>query len=67
MYDTYARYIYEWLTNNRIADKLSTITSCIENISAYIPYLKYLSMAVVFFGLVFFAFKFIRFRGLQID
>lgn len=56
MYDTYTRYIYEWLTNNKIADKITSLVGSVETITNYI----------LFFGLAYIAFKFLNKRWLGV-
>lgn len=56
MYDTYARYIYEWLINNEIADKISSLVGSVDTLINY----------VLFFGLAYIAFKFLNKRWLGV-
>lgn len=60
MYDTYVRYIYDWLVTNRIADKMSTIVNSLEVLKSRTMYL----FIVAFFILnIIVCFKFISLRG----
>ncbi len=56
MYETYTRYIYQWLTENDIAGKLDSLITSSDNIVK----------AVVFFGFVFIGFKLMRKEWLSI-
>ncbi len=60
MYDTYSRYIYEWLTTNRIADKINTI---VDLLTVLRDRSMYIFIAVLFILLVIVAFKFVAVRG----
>lgn len=60
MYDTYARYIYEWLINNKIASKLDSI---IELLGVLRDRAVYIFVVLLFILLVTVAFKFITVRG----
>ena len=60
MYDTYARYIYEWLINNKIAGKLDSI---IELLGVLRDRSVYIFIVLLFILLVTVAFKFITVRG----
>lgn len=60
MYDTYARYIYEWLINNKIASKLDSI---IELLGVLRDRSVYIFVVLLFILLVTVAFKFITVRG----
>lgn len=60
MYDTYSRYIYEWLTSNRIADKINTI---VDLLAVLRDRAMYIFIAVFFILLVIVAFKFVTVRG----
>jgi|GEM_PF-5990476 hypothetical protein len=60
MYDTYSRYIYEWLTTNRIADKINTI---VDLLTVLRDRAMYIFIAVFFILLVIVAFKFVTVRG----
>lgn len=60
MYDTYSRYIYEWLTSNRIADKINTI---VDLLTVLRDRAMYIFIAVFFILLVIVAFKFVTVRG----
>ena len=63
MYDTYARYIYEWLTSNKIADKINTI---VDLLTVLRERTMYIFIAVLFILLIIVAFKFITIRGRNI-
>ena len=63
MYDTYARYIYEWLINNKIASKLDSI---IELLGVLRERAVYIFVVLLFILLVTVAFKFITVRGRNI-
>lgn len=63
MYDTYARYIYEWLINNKIASKLDSI---IELLGVLRDRAVYIFVVLLFILLVTVAFKFITVRGRNI-
>lgn len=60
MYDTYSRYIYEWLTTNRIADKINTI---VDLLTVLRDRAMYIFIAVFFILLVIVSFKFVTVRG----
>lgn len=60
MYDTYSRYIYEWLTSNGIADKINTIVDLLVVLR---DRAMYIFIAVLFILLVIVAFKFVTVRG----
>ena len=60
MYDTYSRYIYEWLISNRIADKINTI---VDLLTVLRDRAMYIFIAVLFILLVIVAFKFVTVRG----
>nr|CDL66901.1 unnamed protein product [uncultured bacterium] len=60
MYDTYSRYIYEWLVNNKIASKLDSI---IELLGVLRDRAVYIFIVLLFILLVTVAFKFITVRG----
>lgn len=63
MYDTYSRYIYEWLTTNRIADKINTM---VDLLTVLRDRSMYIFIAVFFILLVTVAFKFVTVRGRNI-
>lgn len=63
MYDTYARLIYEWLINNKIASKLDSI---IELLGVLRDRAVYIFIVLLFILLVTVAFKFITVRGRNI-
>ncbi len=56
MYDTYSRYIYEWLINNDIADKITSLVGSVDQLISY----------VLFFGFTYIAFKFLNKRWLSV-
>ena len=60
MYDTYARYIYEWLIKNEIASKLDSIC---ELLGVLRDRAVYIFVVLLFTLLVTVAFKFITVRG----
>lgn len=60
MYDTYARYIYEWLIKNEIASKFDSI---IELLGVLRDRSVYIFVVLLFILLVTVAFKFITVRG----
>lgn len=60
MYDTYSRYIYEWLVNNKIASKLDSI---IELLGVLRDRSVYIFVVLLFILFVTVAFKFIVVRG----
>ena len=60
MYDTYSRYIYEWLTTNRIADKINSV---VDLLTVLRERSMYIFIAVLFILLVTVAFKFVTVRG----
>ena len=59
MYDTYARYIYQWLVDNQIAGKLDSI---IELLGVLRDRAVYIFIVLLFILLVTVAFKFITVR-----
>lgn len=63
MYDTYSRYIYEWLTTNRIADKINTM---VDLLTVLRDRSMYIFVVVLFILLVIVAFKFLSVRGRNI-
>ena len=63
MYDTYARYIYEWLITNEIASKLDSI---IDLLGVLRDRAVYIFIVLLFILLVTVAFKFITVRGRNI-
>lgn len=60
MYDTYARYIYDWLVNNRIADKMTAIVDSLAVLKTRTMYLFIVSFFIL---VVIVCFKFISLRG----
>lgn len=60
MYDSYARYIYDWLVNNRIADKMTTIVDSLAILKTRAMYLFIVSFFIL---LVIVCFKFMTIRG----
>lgn len=60
MYDTYSRYIYDWLVNNRIADKMTTI---VDSLAILKTRTMYLFIVAFFILVVIVCFKFITIRG----
>lgn len=60
MYDSYARYIYDWLVNNRIADKMTTI---VDSLNILKTRTMYLFIVAFFILVVIVCFKFITIRG----
>lgn len=60
MYDTYSRYIYEWLTTNRIADKINSV---VDLLTVLRDRSMYIFVVVLFILLVIIAFKFVTVRG----
>lgn len=60
MYDTYSRYIYEWLTTNRIADKINSV---VDLLTVLRDRSMYIFVVVLFILLVIVAFKFVAVRG----
>ena len=60
MYDTYARYIYQWLIENEIASKLDSI---IDLLGVLRDRSVYIFIVLLFILLVTVAFKFITVRG----
>lgn len=60
MYDTYSRYIYEWLIENEVAGKLDSI---IELLGVLRDRAVYIFVVLLFILLVTVAFKFITVRG----
>lgn len=63
MYDSYTRYIYEWLTKNEIASKLDSI---IDLLGVLRDRAVYIFIVLLFILLVTVAFKFITVRGRNI-
>lgn len=60
MYDTYARYIYDWLIDHKIADKMTTI---VDSLAILKTRTMYLFIVAFFILLVIVVFKFITVRG----
>ena len=58
--DYYSQQIYNWLISNEIANKINNISDFCTKITPYVHYCIY---GIVFFGLLFFALKLVRFRG----
>ena len=65
MYDTYTRYLYEYI-KEQFPVLLAKFDSLLAALSALQFSLDHLLQAVLFFGLLFFAFKFIRSRWLTV-
>lgn len=61
MYDSYVRYVYDFLQ-----DHWSDISATLEGVNELISLVSMLLQAVVFFGLLFFGFKFIKARWLTV-
>ena len=61
MYDSYTYQIYRWLVDNGIAGKIDDV---ITSINGVIDSVDSVFSAVVLFGLVFVAFKFLNKRWL---
>ena len=55
-YDTYSRYIYQWLIDNDIADKIDILVESAEKLVSY----------VLVFGLTYVMFKFLNKRWLSV-
>lgn len=55
-YDTYSRYIYQWLIDNDIADKIDTLVDSVEKLVSYF----------LVFGLTYVMFKFLNKRWLSV-
>lgn len=60
MYDTYVRSIYNWLVDNDIADKMTTIVESLEILKTRTMYLFIVSFFIL---IVIVCFKFITLRG----
>lgn len=65
MYETYSRYLYEYVKEQfpLMLDKLDSLLAALSVLQLS---LDRLLQAVLFFGLLFFAFKFIRSRWLTV-
>lgn len=63
MYDTYSRYIYEWLIKNDIATKIDSIVSLLTDLKSAS---MYIFIIVCFLLFVTIALKFITVRGRNI-
>lgn len=61
MYDSYTYQIYRWLVDNGIAGKIDNV---IASINGVIDSVDSVFSAVLFFGFVFVAFKFLNKRWL---
>lgn len=61
MYDSYSYQIYRWLIDNGISDKIDDV---ITSVNGVIDSVDSVFSAVVFFGFVFVAFKFLSKRWL---
>ena len=59
-YDVYSKEIYDWLINNKIADKVNSILSVLQIIQSN---LVYILITCLFILLVVFIFKFLIIRG----
>lgn len=59
-YDYYTRYIYEWLTNNRIAEKLDTLINLLTKVSVYVEHIAFYALVLV---LLYVGYKFLRIRS----
>ena len=56
----YNRLIYEWLTSNRIAEKIDLLLDYVSNINFYIPHIAFYSFVLV---LLYVGYKFLRIRS----
>lgn len=59
-YEYYTRYIYEWLTNNRISEKLDTLINLLTKVSVYVEHIAFYSLVLV---LLYVGYKFLRIRS----
>lgn len=59
-YEYYTRYIYEWLINNRIAEKLDTLINLLSDVSVYVQHIAFYSLMLV---LLYVGYKFLRIRS----
>ena len=59
-YDYYTRYIYEWLTNNRISEKIDTLINLLTKVSVYVEHIAFYSLVLV---LLYVGYKFLRIRS----
>ena len=61
MYDSiYTQRIYEWLTNNQIAQKIDTLIDFVSDISVYVEHIAFYSLALI---LLYVGYKFLRIRS----
>lgn len=56
----YTQRIYEWLTSNQIAQKLTSIVDFLSDISVYVEHIAFYSLVLV---LLYVGFKFLRIRS----
>lgn len=59
-YEYYTRMIYEWLTSNRIAEKIDLLLDYVSNINFYIPHIAFYCFVLV---LLYVGYKFLRIRS----
>lgn len=59
-YEYYTRYIYEWLTNNQISEKLDTLINLLTKVSVYVEHIAFYSLVLV---LLYVGYKFLRIRS----
>ena len=59
-YDYYTRYIYEWLINNNIANKIDTLISLLTKVSVYVEHIAFYGLMLV---LLYVGYKFLRIRS----
>lgn len=56
----YTQRIYEWLINNQIAQKLTSIVDFLSDISVYVEHIAFYSLVLV---LLYVGYKFLRIRS----
>lgn len=56
----YSQRIYEWLTNNQIAQKIDSLVNFVSDISVYVEQIAFYSLVLV---LLYVGYKFLRIRS----
>lgn len=56
----YSQRIYEWLTNNQIAQKIDSLVNFVSDISVYVEHIAFYSLVLV---LLYVGYKFLRIRS----
>lgn len=59
-YEYYTRYIYEWLINNKISEKIDTLIDLLTKVTTYTEHIAFYSLTLV---LLYVGYKFLRIRS----